>query len=63
MDYSVIVQLVGLVAVLAIVWWLVQRFALPEPLRIVVYVVFGLLAIMLVGNITGLWGAPLWRAR
>ena len=63
MSFTLIIQLIGLVAVLGIVWWVLQSIPLPQPARILIVVLFAILAIGVIGNITGLWSAPMWRGR
>ena len=63
-----ILQIVVVLLVLALVWWLFNRYVLPhvvEPFRTIIIVVLALGAILWLLNLVGLLGSglnvPLWR--
>ncbi len=51
-----LIALLILVAMAAIVWWAITQMSLPQPLRVVVIVVFAIIALFLLGDMVGLEG-------
>lgn len=56
-----LIQLVIIIAILAIAWWAISKFPLPEPLRMVVIAVITILAILWLAQASGMLagGSPL----
>jgi len=58
---DLLIQLLALVAIGGIVYWVMTKIPLPEPFRIVVYVIFAIVAIILLADFAGLGGFHLHR--
>jgi hypothetical protein len=46
-SMDLLITLLVYLVIVAIVWWIVQQLPLPEPFRLVAYVLVGILAIVL----------------
>jgi predicted membrane channel-forming protein YqfA (hemolysin III family) len=56
MDLHMILVLIFLIAVAAIVFWFLARVPIPEPFNYIVYAVIAIVAIIVLGNLLGVWG-------
>lgn len=52
---DMLIQLLGLTAILAIVWYVLTTLPLPPPVRIAITVVMAIIGIVIVARITGVW--------
>lgn len=58
---DLLIQLLVLVAIGGIIYWVILQIPMPEPFRIVIYVIFALVAITLLADIGGIGGFHLHR--
>lgn len=47
---SLLIGLLVLLLAIAIAWWIMSQLTLPQPVRMVAYVLFGIIAILLLLN-------------
>lgn len=64
MPIDLIIWLMVMVAIAGVVFWFLQSVPIPEPFRWVVYLIFAIVAILLLAQIPGLFGyGPLFIRR
>ena len=60
---DLLIPLLCIVLVCGIVCWIVSLIPLPPPFRNIALVVVGLIMLIVVLNLFGFAGAPVWHAR
>lgn len=59
---TTLILILILLAAFSLVWWGVGRMAVPEPIKTIVLVILGLLALLFIYNmVLGGWHAPVLR--
>jgi hypothetical protein len=60
--FTTLVLILILLAAFSLVWWGVSRMAVPEPIKTIVLVIMGLVALLFIYQIViGGWHAPALR--
>ncbi len=52
-----LIAIIGLLAIIGIVFWYIQKLSLPQPVMLVIYAVVAILAIIVIMQITGVGGS------
>lgn len=62
MSIDLLIKFMCVLGILAIFWWLLSQFNLPQPIRILVCVVMAIFGILFLADVGGLnSGHPLLR--
>jgi hypothetical protein len=51
-----LIALLGVCAILGLAWWGLSAIPMPQPLRIVVVVVFAIIGMVVIAQVTGIGG-------
>jgi hypothetical protein len=61
MDISAIIWLLVLLAIFSLVWWGVNRLAVPEPVKTIVLVIIGIIGLLYIAKLFLGGAGPLLR--
>ncbi len=59
MTFTALILIIILIAAFSLVWWGVTRMAVPEPIKTIILVILGLIALAIIYNWVASGGAHL----